>query len=67
MGKTSSKVKDRYNEKAYDRITIRVYKGQQDCIKARAASLGESVNGYICRLIAQDMGKAPAPERAEEE
>lgn len=58
-------MKDRYNEKAYDRITIRVYKGEQDHIKARAASLGESVNGYINRLIAEDMGRTDSQEHAD--
>lgn len=67
MGRTSSTVKNRYNAKAYDSIAVRVHKGEKEQIQARAASLGESVNGYICRLIAQDMEKAPAPERAEEE
>lgn len=55
MSKTSSKVKDRYNAKAYDRIVIRVKKGEHDVIAAYAAQNGESMNGYINRLIAEDM------------
>jgi predicted HicB family RNase H-like nuclease len=53
MGKTSSAVKKRYNNKAYDRIEIVVPKGQKDFIKAHAESQGESVNAFIQRAINQ--------------
>ena len=51
MGKTSSAVKNRYNNKAYDRINLIVPKGQKDIIKDHAESRGESVNGFIQRAI----------------
>ena len=51
MGKTSSSVKNRYNDKAYDRINLTVPKGQKAVIKAHAETKGESVNGFINRLI----------------
>lgn len=51
MGKTSSKVKDRYNAKTYDEIKVRVSKGKKDEIKAHADSKGESLNGFINRAI----------------
>lgn len=51
MGKTSSKVKDRYNAKTYDEIKVRVTKGEKDKIKAHADSKGESLNGFINRAI----------------
>lgn len=51
MGKTSSKVKDRYNAKNYEEIKVRVYKGEKDKIKAHAGQHGESVNGFIKRAI----------------
>ena len=57
MGKTSSAVKDRYNAKAYDELKVRVPKGQKEAIKAHAETKGESVNGYINRLIDEDMGR----------
>ena len=41
----------RYNNKAYDHITIVVPKGTKDIIKAT----GDSVNGYINKLIADDL------------
>lgn len=53
MSKTSSAVKNRYNDKAYDRINLTVPKGQKDIIKAHAESQGESVNGFIHRAIAE--------------
>lgn len=51
MGKTSSKVKDRYNAKVYEEIKVRVYKGEKEKIKAHAETMGESVNGFIKRAI----------------
>ena len=56
MGKTSNAVKDRYNAKAYDDIRLRVPKGQKEKIQAYAESRGETVNGFINRLIAETMG-----------
>ncbi len=58
MGKTSSEVKDRYNKKAYDSIMIRVKKGEKDQIKEHAEKLGLSLNGYIIKLIEEDMNNA---------
>ena len=55
MGKTSNAVKDRYNAKAYDDIRVRVPKGQKERIQAYAESRGETVNGFINRLIADAM------------
>lgn len=55
MGKTSSAVKNRYNAKAYDRITITVPKGQKEVIEAHAASTGEAVAAFIKRAIAMAM------------
>lgn len=51
MGKTSAAVKNRYNDKAYDRINLIVKKGQKDILKAHAAARGESLNGFIARAI----------------
>lgn len=56
MGKTSNAAKDRYNAKAYDDIRLRVPKGEKERIQAFAESNGETVNGFINRLIAEAMG-----------
>ena len=55
MGKTSWQVKNRYNEKAYDKIYITVLQGNKDRIKAHAEKNGESINRYINRLIDSDL------------
>ena len=44
-----------YNARVYDRINLIVPKGDKETIKARAAELGQSVNGYINKLIADDL------------
>ena len=56
MGKTSNAVKDRYNAKAYDDIRLRVPKGEKEKIQSFAEAQGETVNGFINRLIAEAMG-----------
>ena len=55
MGKTSSAVKNRYNDKAYDRINLVVPKGKKEEIKAFAEANGESVNAFINRAIEETM------------
>lgn len=52
-----NKAVQRYNKKAYDNLTIRVKKGDGDKIKAYATSQGMSLNGYINKLIKDDMKK----------
>ena len=66
MGKTSSKVKDRYNAKAYDEIKLRVPKGQKATIEAAADAVGESVNMYTQKALLARMGLTEWPEPAEE-
>lgn len=55
-GKTSTSVKNRYNDKTYDRINLTVPKGDKDKIKAHAEKHdGGSVNGFIQRAIRETM------------
>ena len=49
--KASTKAKNKYNAKAYDRIALQVKKGRKDEIKAHAESKGEGLNGFINRAI----------------
>lgn len=64
MGKTSTASKQKYNEKAYDRIALTVKKGQREQIQEYAKSKGMSLNSYINKLIANDMGEAlTVPEK----
>lgn len=48
---------NKYIANTYDRINLIVPKGQRDIIKSHAKSRGESVNGYIWRLIQEDMAR----------
>ncbi|MBQ2395632.1 MAG: hypothetical protein II304_01150 [Bacteroidales bacterium] len=41
----------KYNAKAYDRIELKVKKGEKDRIKAHAVNNGESLNGFVNRAI----------------
>ena len=41
----------KYQKKTYDRIELKVKKGEKEKIKARAAELGISVNTYMIELI----------------
>lgn len=65
VGKTSNAVKDRYNAKAYDDIRVRVPKGDKEKIQAFAEAQGETVNGFINRLIAEAMGADKTADGAE--
>ncbi len=51
----SNKAVQKYNKKAYSVITLRVKKGEETKIKAYAEAKGMSLNGYINKLIAEDM------------
>lgn len=45
----------KYNAKAYDRIEIKVKKGQKEKIQAHAEQVNKSLNSYIVDLIDADM------------
>ena len=53
--KTSAAVKNRYRDKNFDRIEFIVPKGKKDLIKQHAESKGYSLNGYINKLIQDDI------------
>lgn len=53
---------NQFNSTAYDRINLTVEKGKREEIRKYAVSNGESVNGYINRLIAEDMAKNKGTE-----
>ena len=55
MSKTSSAVKDRYNNKAYDNVRLRLYKGQKEFLQSHASGRGESLNGWINRAIKKQL------------
>lgn len=51
MGKASTRAKNKYNRKAYDRINIMVPAGDRAIIRAAAEMNGMSMNEYISRLV----------------
>ncbi len=61
--RTSAAVKNRYNEKAYDRINFVVPKGEKDRIKAAAEKSGESVNSLINRVVKAEVEKIEAESK----
>lgn len=50
---------NRYNAKAYDKVTVSLPKGTKDAIQAA----GNTINGYINKLIADDMAQAKRKQR----
>ena len=54
-GKNSYESIKRYEDKAYDKILVRLPKGQKDLIQAHAEAQGESTNGFINRAISETM------------
>ena len=58
-GKNSYESIKRYEDKAYDKVLVRMPKGRKDEIQAFAAQTGESVNGFINRAIGEAMGESP--------
>ena len=65
-GKNSYESIKRYQDKAYDKILIRLPKGQKDTIQAHAQAQGESVNGFIGRAINEAMERDNAAPAADE-
>ena len=45
----------KYNAKAYDRIEVKVKKGQKDVITDHAKTKDESLNGFVTRAITETM------------
>ena len=59
-GKNSYESIKRYEDKAYDKVLVRMPKGQKDLIQAHAEAQGESTNGFINRAISETMERDSA-------
>lgn len=59
MAKRKAEWQNSYISRTYDRINLLVPKGEKEEVKARADRNGESVNGYINRLIIEDKKSSP--------
>lgn len=55
LSEARKKANEKYNAKAYDQVKVLVKKGQRDVIRQHAESKGLSLNGYINKLISDDM------------
>ncbi len=49
----------KYNQKAYDRIEVKVKKGEKEKIRLYAEANGESLNAFINRALNEAMGEKP--------
>lgn len=58
-GKNSYESIKRYEDKAYDKVLVRMPKGRKDEIQTFTAQTGESVNGFINRAIGEAMEESP--------
>ena len=61
MGEISKAQRDcvtRYEAANYDKILVRLPKGQRETVKAQADAAGKSLNAYLIGLIE---GETPAP------
>jgi predicted HicB family RNase H-like nuclease len=45
----------RYSKKAYDKLSVYIPKGDNEKLKAFVQANGESVNGFIVRLIMEEL------------
>ena len=52
------KRQNKFIAEAYDRFTLTFPKGMKEVYKSYAEAQGMSLNGYINKLIADDMGEA---------
>lgn len=60
--KAQQKAVHKYVKSNYDRLELTVPKGRKEEIKAFAAAHGETVNGFINRLINEAMGTDEATD-----
>ena len=55
--KTNAQIKNDYAKKKYDDIRLQVPKGEKEAIRKFAERKGLSLNGYINKLIKEDMSR----------
>ncbi|MDR0325029.1 MAG: S24 family peptidase [Oscillospiraceae bacterium] len=60
QSKAHMQATQRYEQKAYDKVLLRLKKGERDIITAHATGYSESLNGYITKAIEQRMERESA-------
>ena len=66
MAKASTRAQNKYNQKTYTQLNFRLKKDEAEKLKKYCQEHGTSVNGYITRLIREDM-ELSSIELSEEE
>ena len=56
----STEYKNNWQKEPMDRVNLTMPKGQKEIIKAHAAARGESVNGFINRVISEAIEREQA-------
>ena len=62
-GKASTRAKNKYNAKAYDRIHLMVPKGTKDMILEMAKKRSETINGFLNRIIKEEFKREDGSEK----
>ena len=69
VSKAQQKAVHKYVKNNYDRVSLMLYKGQKDIVKAHAERQGETLNGFINRAVAEAMEREgeplPSPKKTE--
>lgn len=55
VSKAQIKAVQKYVSKNYDRLELRLKKGEREEIKAHAESMGESLNQFLVRAVMETM------------
>ena len=61
ISKAQQKAVHKYVKNNYDRVSLMLYKGQKDIVKAHAERQGETLNSFINRAIAETMEREGEP------
>ena len=62
ISKAQQKCVSRYEAANYDKILVRLPKGQREAVKAQADSAGKSLNSYLIGLIEGETQQHITPE-----
>lgn len=67
ISEAKHKANEKYNAKAYDEIKVRVPKGRKEAIQTAAEGNGESVNGFINRVLSAEIERLKFPVQTTEQ
>ena len=66
ISKAQQKCVSRYESANYDKILVRLPKGQRETVKAQADAAGKSLNAYLIGLIEGEAPQYLTPEALEQ-